>query len=201
MTTRASWRSVARSTVFDPEIVDSRPGYFCYRIPGDRAYALFRDEAGGHRIQQVPENDRKGRVQTSTITVAVLPEPTASDVVLKDSDLVIRTCRGSGAGGQHRNKTESAVQVQHVPTGLTVRCESERSQPQNRVTALAVLRARILDLKVNGAADDRARDRRTQVGAGMRADKRRTIRYQDGTVNDHVTGRSWKLRDYLKGQW
>ena len=150
---------------------------------------------------RVPPNDKRGRVQTSTVTVAVLPEPTESEVQIDERDLDIRTCRGSGAGGQHRNKTESAVQVTHRPSGITVRCESERSQQQNRATALAVLRARLLELQRGAASSARASDRRAQIGSGQRGDKRRTVRVMDGQVTDHETGRTWRFRDYQRGQW
>jgi peptide chain release factor 1 len=111
------------------------------------------------------------------------------------------TCRGSGAGGQHRNKTETCVVLTHRPTGLTVRCESERSQHQNEETALALLRARLHAAEEERHTAARAGDRRRQVGSGMRGDKRRTIRCQEGTVVDHLTGRTWTLRAYQRGEW
>ena len=149
----------------------------------------------------MPPGEKRGRVHTSTITVAVLPEPTAAELRLHPGDLSIVTCRGSGPGGQHRNKTESCVAITHLPTGLTVRCESERSQHQNRETALALLRARLHAAEQKRLFATRADFRRRQVGSGMRGDKRRTIRCQDGVVVDHVTGRTWTLRAYEKGEW
>ena len=140
-------------------------------------------------------------MQTSTVTVAVLAEPTDVQVRLDDRDLEYRTCRASGAGGQKVNKTDSAVQLTHRPTGLMVRVETERSQHQNRATALALLRARLWQAEREARDAARASDRRTQVGSGMRGDKRRTIAVQRGTVVDHVNGRSWNLRDYLRGSW
>ena len=140
-------------------------------------------------------------MQTSTVTVAVLAEPTDVQVRLDDRDLEYRTCRASGAGGQQVNKTDSAVQLTHRPTGLMVRVETERSQHQNRATALALLRARLWQAEREARDAARASDRRTQVGSGMRGDKRRTIAVQRGTVVDHVNGRSWNLRDYLRGSW
>ena len=118
-------------------------GILVLRVHGRGAEEAFQDEGGGHRWQRVPPNDKRGRVHTSTITVAVLPEPTAAELRLAPGDVQRVTCRGSGAGGQHRNVTESCVVVTHRPTGLTVRCESERSQHQNEETALALLRARL----------------------------------------------------------
>jgi len=168
---------------------------------GRDADDVFRDEAGGHRWQRIPPNEKRGRVQTSTVTVAVLPEPTETQVRIAPGDLEWATCRGSGAGGQHRNKTESAVQLVHRPTGVMVRCESERSQHQNRATALALLRARLWATEQEKRVGGIAASRKAQVGSGMRGDKRRTIRVQDGVVNDHVTGKRWSFRDYERGDW
>jgi peptide chain release factor 1 len=162
---------------------------------------VFRDEAGGHRWQRVPPNEKRGRIHTSTVTVAVLREPSPTEVVLRDSDLDWQACRGSGPGGQNRNKVNSAVQIWHRPTGIMVRCESERSQSQNRATAIALLRARLLEAKETAAAGGEAATRKAQLGCGARGDKRRTIREQDGQVTDHVTGRRWRLKDYLRGEW
>lgn len=162
---------------------------------------MFRDEPGGHRWQRVPPNEKRGRVHTSTITVAVLPEATEAQVYLDPRDLDTDTCRGSGPGGQYRNKTESAVVIRHIPSGLVVRCESERSQHQNRATALALLRSRLWEAAQAKLDGGLAAMRRGQVGSGMRGDKRRTIRVQDGTVTDHVTGRRWTFRLYERGQW
>lgn len=168
------------------------------RVVGKGATRAFADEAGGHRWQRVPPTERHGRVHTSTVTVAVMREPSATEVVIADADLEWSTCRGSGAGGQHRNKTESAVVLRHAASGLMVRCESERSQHQNRASALALLRARLLVKAEAGDAAARNGRRREQVGSGMRGDKRRTIQTQNGVVVDHVTGRRAQVRDYLR---
>ncbi|MBX3273422.1 MAG: hypothetical protein KF729_24375 [Sandaracinaceae bacterium] len=135
------------------------------------------------------------------MTVVVLPEPSPVEVVVDPRELAWFTCRASGDGGQHLQRTESAVQVKHLPTGLMVRCESERSQHQNRATALAVLRARLLARERSERHAERASARRAQAGSGQRGDKRRTVRCQDGVVTDHVTGQRWSLRDYLRGDW
>lgn len=208
MTPRLWFSSSSRSTAgsraggrFDVELVEERPGIIVFRVTGKGAEQVFRDEPGGHRWQRVPPNERRGRVHTSTITVAVLSEPSETQVVLRESDLEEQTCRGSGAGGQHRNKTDSAVQLRHIPTGIMVRCESERSQSLNRETARAVLRARLWQAEQERASGARADDRRRQVGSGMRGDKRRTIRTQDDVVNDHQTGRQWRYKDYARGNW
>ncbi len=170
-------------------------------MTGKGAEELFKDEAGGHRWQRVPPNEKRGRVQTSTVTVAVLPEPTEVQIEIPEKDIEWQACRGSGAGGQARNKTSSAVQMRHLPSGLIVRCEAERSQHQNRQTAMAILRARLWAAKKEGAAASQEALRRGQVGSGQRGDKRRTIRTQEGVVNDHVTGRQWRLKEYLRGDW
>lgn len=171
------------------------------RVTGKRADELFRDEPGGHRWQRVPPNERRGRVQTSTITVAVLPEPAEHDEPLRECDLRWTATRGSGAGGQARNKTSNCVQLWHTPTGTMVRCESERSQAQNLASAKALLRARLHAARTGALTQEQANARRAQVGSGMRGDKRRTIRAQEGQVHDHVTGRRWTLREYTRGDW
>ncbi len=127
--------------------------------------------------------------------------PKESELRLHEDDLDWKTCRGSGSGGQHRNVTDSAVQLTHIPTGTSVRCESERSQHYNRTLALEMLRAKLLASQRTQASSSRAANRRSQLGSGMRADKRRTIRVQDGVVNDHILGKKWKLKDYMRGNW
>ena len=171
------------------------------QIRGNGAREAFSDESGGHRWQRVPPNEKRGRVHTSTVTVAVLPEPEPTVVQLRESDLEWAVRRASGPGGQGVNRTESAVTLVHKPTGIMVRCQTERSQHQNKASALAVLRARLWERQREGDHATRANDRRTQVGSGMRGDKRRTIRMQDGQVNDHVLGQRWPLEKYLAGDW
>lgn len=187
--------------VFSLVIVERRPGILVFRPDGPKAEALFQDEAGGHRWQRIPPTEKRGRVQTSTITVAVMGEDEVAGPQIREQDLIWRTCRGTGPGGQHRNKTESAVQLTHLPTGLSVRCDASRSQPQNRATALRMLQERLGDRERAAAGAEARAARRQQVGSGMRGDKRRTIRVQDGQVNDHVTGQRWDLKSYLRGDW
>lgn len=138
-------------------------------------------------------------MQTSTVTVAVLPEPTEAQVHVREADLDCQMVRGSGAGGQKRNKTSNCIIMKHRPSGLMVRCETERSLTQNRASALALLRARLLERESSALAQERWQERRRQMGSGMRGDKRRTIR-ADG-VHDHVTGRRWEYKAYLRGEW
>lgn len=195
----ARWRSGGVFS-FSLEVLTDRPGYLVLQATGRDAARAFAHEAGGHRWQRVPANDKRGRVQTSTVTVAVLREPTKAEVRLNDGDLEWKTCRGSGAGGQHRNTTDSAVQLKHVPTGISVRVESERSQHANKESALGVLRARILALEQDRVVGARNSRRKGQVGSGMRGDKRRTIRVQADQVVDHRTNKRMKAKLYLRGQ-
>ena len=185
--------------VFDLTILAERPGFLLFRASGKDAQAAFRTESGGHRWQRTPPNEKRGRVHTSTVTVAVLEEPSKAQVHLDPKDLDIKTCRGSGAGGQHRNVTDSAVQVTHIPTGVQVRCEGERSQHQNREEALSLLRFRLLEHQQDALTNERDRNRRAQVGTGMRGDKIRTIALQRGQVTDHRNGKQIQAKQFLRG--
>jgi peptide chain release factor 1 len=186
---------------FDVAVVEELPGYCALHITGKKALETFKDEPGGHRWQRVPPNEKRGRVHTSTITVAVLPEPTAVQVILREGDLEFSACRGSGNGGQHRNVTDSAVILKHKPSGIQIRCEAERSQLQNKETARAMLRAKLWQAEQEKTTGARADERKRQIGSGMRGDKRRTIRTQDDVVNDHETGKQWRFKDYVRGNW
>lgn len=183
------------------EVSERLPSLLTFRASGRGAAAAFADEPGGHRWQRVPPNEKRGRVHTSTVTVAVLLEPSPGVIQVAAADVQESVARGSGPGGQHRNKTESCVSLRHLPTGITVRCDEGRSQTMNREIAWSTLRARIFAAEEAALRDGRDRERRGQVGSGMRGDKRRTIRCQDGVVTDHVTGRRWPLRSYLRGEW
>lgn len=187
--------------VFDVAIVEERPGLCILEVSGKKAVETFEHESGGHRWQRIPPTEKRGRVQTSTITVAVLPQITQAQVHLRSEDVEFSATRGSGAGGQHRNVTDSCVVLKHLPSGIVVRCESERSQHANRATAEALLRARIWEARQQELQGARDSARRNQIGSGMRGDKRRTIRVQDGQVNDHVTGRTWQYKKYVRGDW
>ena len=133
--------------------------------------------------------------------MAILADDHTSSVSISEKDVEWTTCRGSGAGGQHRNKTESAVQMTHIPTGIRVRVENERSQHQNKELAFRILSARIRDLEKQKASSSRDQHRKTQVGSGMRGDKIRTIRQQDGIVTDHTSGNKIRYKDYIRGMW
>ena len=171
------------------------------RLRGKGARALFEGEVGGHRWQRTPPTEKRGRVHSSTITVAVLDEQTEAALVIAEADLEWTACRSPGAGGQNVPKTATAVRVKHLPTGITVRAHEQRSYHANRATALERLRERLLAAQREAATTARATERRLQVGSGMRGDKRRTIRVQDDSVVDHETGRTWRYRDYVRGNW
>jgi len=183
------------------EVLDVRSGSTILRVSGKGVETAFRNEPGGHRFQRIPPNEKRGRVHSSTITVAVLREPTAAEVIIRDADIEISLCRGSGAGGQHRNMTDSAVQIKHKPTGLMVRCESERSQHQNKESAMSVLRARLLSAQEEANHTAYNDVRKQHVGAGMRGDKRRTVRFQEGVVTDHLLDVRVPLKEYLRGDF
>ncbi len=168
---------------------------------GQGARTLFVNESGGHRWQRIPPNERKGRVHTSTVTVAVLdPDEAHLLTPLKFDEISIQTTRGSGPGGQHRNKTETCVIATHNPTGTVVRIDG-RSQNQNKHVALKLLTSRVHAARMEASALDREKERKQQVGSGMRGDKVRTYRTQDDQVTDHRTGQRWRLRDWVRGDW
>ena len=159
-----------------------------FMIEGEGAYSRFKFESGVHRVQRVPETESQGRIQTSTVTVAVLPEAEDVQVDINPADLVIESCKSSGAGGQHINKTESAVRILHKPSGIVVECQEERSQFKNKDKALRLLAAKLYDIKSREQADKIASERRSQVGTGDRSERIRTYNYPQGRVTDHRIG-------------
>jgi peptide chain release factor 1 len=170
-------------------------------IRGRGAFARLKYESGVHRVQRVPDTEASGRIHTSTATVAVLPEAQDVDVAINDTDLKIDTLRSSGAGGQHVNKTESAVRVTHIPSGIIVMMQEDRSQHRNRAKALAVLRTRLYDLERQKQDAARAAERRGQVGTGDRSERIRTYNYPQGRVSDHrINLTLYKLPQILEGE-
>ncbi len=171
-----------------------------FSVNGAGAYSKLKFESGVHRVQRVPATETQGRIHTSTVTVAVLPEAEDVDVEINDKDLQIDTYCASGAGGQHVNRTESAVRITHKPTGVIVACQDERSQLKNKEKAMRVLRAKLLDLAEQEAAASVAADRKSQVGTGDRSERIRTYNYPQGRVTDHrINLTLYKLDTVLDG--
>ena len=172
-----------------------------FSIEGDGAYSRLKYESGVHRVQRVPETESQGRVHTSTVTVAVLPEADEIELDLnEEKDLKIDVFRSSGAGGQHVNKTSSAIRITHLPTGMVVECQDERSQHKNKDKALRVLRSRLLDQKQAEADSKIASERRSQVGTGDRSERIRTYNYPESRISDHRIGLTlYKLESILNG--
>ena len=169
-------------------------------IQGKGAFGMLKYESGVHRVQRVPKTETSGRVHTSAATIAVLPEAEDVDIEINDSDLKIDTYRASGAGGQHVNKTESAIRITHIPTGLVVTCQDESSQHKNRAAALKVLKSRLLASEQEKVAAERAAERRNLVSTGDRSAKIRTYNFPQGRVTDHrINFTSYKLNEILDG--
>jgi peptide chain release factor 1 len=170
-------------------------------IRGRGAFSKLKFESGVHRVQRVPDTEAQGRIHTSTATVAVLPEAEDVDVAINDSDLKIETLRSSGAGGQHVNKTESAIRVVHLPTGIEVKMQEDRSQHRNRAKAMAVLRSRLYDHERQKQDAARAAQRRGQVGSGDRSERIRTYNFPQGRVSDHrINLTLYKLPQIIEGE-
>ena len=172
----------------------------CFTIEGDGAYSRLKFESGVHRVQRVPETESGGRIHTSTATVAVLPEVDEVDFELNPADIEMQVFRSSGAGGQHVNKTSSAVRLIHKPTGTVVECQQERSQFQNRDKAMQILRSRLYEEKVREQEQAVTDERRSQVGTGMRNERIRTYNFPQGRVTDHRIGLTlYKLENVMNG--
>ena len=172
----------------------------CFTIEGDGAYSRLKFESGVHRVQRVPETESGGRIHTSTATVAVLPEVDEVDFELNPADIEMQVFRSSGAGGQHINKTSSAVRLIHKPTGTVVECQQERSQFQNRDKAMQILRSRLYEAKVQEQEEAVTAERRSQVGTGMRNERIRTYNFPQGRLTDHRIGLTlYKLESVMDG--
>ena len=195
---RSSWK------VEPIEIIDSDMGGYSkiiFAIKSKGVYSKLKFEAGAHRVQRVPKTESQGRVHTSIATVAVLPEAEDVDINIDQNDLKVDVYRSSGPGGQSVNTTDSAVRITHIPTGLVVSCQDEKSQLQNKEKAMRILRARLLKAEQEKAAAERAKDRKEQVGSGERSDKIRTYNYKDNRVSDHrINLTLHKLDEFLSGE-
>ena len=171
-----------------------------FSIDGEGAFSRFKFESGVHRVQRVPETESQGRIHTSTVTVAVLPEVEEVEVNINPADIIIESCKSSGAGGQHVNKTESAVRLTHKPTGIVIECQEERSQFKNKDKAMKMLRAKLYDMKMQEQADKIASERKSQVGTGDRSERIRTYNYPQSRVTDHRIGLTLhSLEAFLNG--
>lgn len=191
---------------FKCEVLSSNPtgiGGFkeiSFMIEGEGAYSRLKFESGVHRVQRVPETEASGRIHTSTVTVAVLPEAEEVEIYINPADLQIDTYRASGAGGQHVNKTESAIRITHIPTGTVVECQDERSQYKNRERAMKILRSRLFEAMQEEQNSKIAQERKSQVGTGDRSERIRTYNYPQGRVTDHRIGLTlYKLNMFLDG--
>ena len=172
----------------------------CFSVDGASAYSLLKYESGVHRVQRVPETETQGRVHTSTATVAVLPQVDEVSVQIDPKDLQIDTFRSSGAGGQHINKTSSAIRITHLPTGTVVECQDERSQYKNKEKAMKVLRSRLFEKEQQKQDAAVAADRRSQVGTGDRSERIRTYNFPQGRVTDHRIGLTlYRIDSFVHG--
>ncbi len=196
----------AQSQGWKIDIISSNPtelgGYkeICFLMEGEGVYSKMKYESGVHRVQRVPETESQGRIHTSTITVAVLPEVEEVDVDINPADLTIQTYRSSGAGGQHINKTESAIRIIHNPTGIVVECQEERSQFKNREKAMKMLYSKLYDMRLTSRDNAIAEERRIQVGTGDRSERIRTYNYPQSRVTDHRIGLTlYKLDEIMNG--
>ena len=171
-----------------------------FMITGKGAYSRLKYESGVHRVQRVPDTESSGRIHTSTVTVAVLPEVEDVEVEINPADVKMEVFRASGAGGQHINKTSSAVRLIHIPTGMVAECQTERSQVQNREYAMRMLRSRLFEIKQREQDEKIANERKSQVGNGDRSEKIRTYNYPQGRITDHRIGLSiYQMEDFLNG--
>ena len=194
-------------TKWNTEIITMREGEhggykeIISRVSGNNIFSRLKFESGVHRVQRIPLTESQGRVHTSACTVAVLPEAQEiEEININPSDLRVDTYRASGAGGQHVNKTDSAVRLTHLPSGIVVECQDERSQHKNRARAMSLLQAKLLDEELSTQANEQAQERKLQVGSGDRSERIRTYNYPQGRVTDHrINLTLYKLSEIIEG--
>lgn len=182
------------------DIIESEAGGYSlvsFMVKGDKVYSKLKFESGAHRVQRVPKTESQGRIHTSTATVLVMPEADEIDVEINPSDLRIDTYRSSGAGGQHINKTDSAVRITHIPTGIVAECQDGRSQHENRAKAMIMIRTRVLDSMLQEAEKERSSERKNKIGSGDRSEKIRTYNYPQNRVSDHRIGLNLQQLDMI----
>jgi len=182
------------------DVIESEAGGYSlvsFMVKGDKVYSKLKFESGAHRVQRVPKTESQGRIHTSTATVLVMPEADEIDVEISPNDLRIDTYRASGAGGQHINKTDSAVRVTHIPTGIVAECQDGRSQHENRAKAMIMIRTRVLDSMLQQAEKERSSERKTKIGSGDRSEKIRTYNYPQNRVSDHRIGLNLQQLDMI----
>lgn len=182
------------------DIIESEAGGYSlvsFMVKGDKVYSKLKYESGAHRVQRVPKTESQGRIHTSTATVLVMPEAEDIDVEINASDLRIDTYRSSGAGGQHINKTDSAVRITHIPTGIVAECQDGRSQHENRAKAMLMIRTRVLDAMIQKAENERNSERKNKIGGGDRSEKIRTYNYPQNRVSDHRIGLNLQQLDMI----
>ena len=172
-----------------------------FEFTGPEVFDLMQYESGVHRVQRIPKTEKQGRVHTSTVTIAILEKPTKMDITINPSDLRIDTYRSSGAGGQHVNKTESAIRITHKPSGIVVTCQTERSQGQNKESAMGLLAARLLKAQQEADSSKLTQARREQIGWAKRSEKTRTYNYPQNRITDHRIEKSWHdLENIVEGK-
>ena len=193
-------RGTLLGVVFSIDLLDFRPGLIVFEVTGNNAWEAFRAESGGHRFQRIPPTERRGRVQTSTITVVAFKINSANSFFLNEKELRWDFQRGSGKGGQHKNKTDTCVRLTHLPTKLSVRIDG-RSQNTNKQKALEILTARVENFLKNKKDEELSLEKKNKAGSGQRGDKIRTIRVRDNVVTNHLTGKKTTYSKYISGDF